>query len=273
MAGVQTLSCDLCDAVATSHVIKIFRPDIIIHCAALTDVDACERDPHRAWQVNVEAPQNIVRAIANQAIQLVYISTDMVFDGKRGNYIETDTPLPLNEYANTKLQGETVALLAPLALVFRTNIYGWNLVEKYSFAERILMGLMKNKPLKLFRDVYFTPIYVNDISWLIEQAIGQNLRGLFHAGGAESVSKLEYGFMVADCFNYPPSCIESVSIEDISLSALRPKNMVLDSSRLLTLLQPPFPLGIRDGLARFKCDRDNGYVETLRGDALESKNI
>src|SRR5262249_12593143 len=124
--GAGLVFCDLTSSEACRSLIENCRPATIIHCAALTNVDACEADPEGAWRLNVETSKYLAMLAVEQRAQFVHISTDSVFDGERGCYAEEDAAGPLNTYARTKLQGEiAVQKASPGSLVLRTNIYGW----------------------------------------------------------------------------------------------------------------------------------------------------
>jgi len=109
---------DIVDFKKCLSAIKKYNPDIIIHCAAWTDVAGAERERAKCWQVNVAGTQNMVRAAAGR--RFIHISTEYVFDGEKGNYKETDTPNPLNFYSLTKLLGEVIVSQYPNTLVIRT---------------------------------------------------------------------------------------------------------------------------------------------------------
>lgn len=109
---------DITDFKKCRKAMKKYSPDIIIHCAAWTDVAGAERERAKCWRVNVAGTQNMVRAAAGR--RFVYISTEYVFDGKRGNYKETDMPNPLNFYSLTKLLGEVIVNQYPNTLIIRT---------------------------------------------------------------------------------------------------------------------------------------------------------
>ena len=143
--GVSVYNVDLTDRIATRAVIEHLKPSTIVHCAAVTNVDWCEGHPKETEEVNVQATSFMAEMAAEVRSGFVYISTDSVFDGKRGNYSEVDVPAPLNVYSQSKLRGEKEALRHPTALVTRVSIYGWNVQNKESLAEWILRQLAEGK--------------------------------------------------------------------------------------------------------------------------------
>ena len=139
------------------------KPEWIVHCAALANVDACESDPLQAEQLNTEIPKKLARYVARGGARLLHGSTDTVFDGKHGGYSEEDKPNPLSVYAHTKLQGEKeVAREDPKAIIARVNLFGWSLSGNRSLAEFFFNNLRAGKQVMGFTDVFFCPILAID---------------------------------------------------------------------------------------------------------------
>ncbi len=123
-------SIDLTGKDSIDRMLDEIQPEAVIHCAALANIDACENQPEQAALINSRVPGVLAAACQNRSIRLVHLSTDAVFDGVCGNYLETDSPHPLSVYARTKLEGELAVLEAnPQAVVARVNFYGWSLTE------------------------------------------------------------------------------------------------------------------------------------------------
>ncbi len=121
----ETIQADLLAPGAVRSLLDRTRPDWVIHCAALADIDACERDPQQARELNSDVPQILAMHVARSGARLLHVSTDAVFDGRRGDYKETDQPNPLSVYARTKLEGErAVANANPDAIIARVNLFG-----------------------------------------------------------------------------------------------------------------------------------------------------
>ena len=120
------------------------KPEVILHCAAIANMEACEANPQLAHEVNAVLPGRIAQVARKHEIQMIHISTDAVFDGTKGNYNESDTPHPLSVYARTKLEGENAVLSAnPEALVARVNFYGWSVSGTRSLAEFFVNDVAK----------------------------------------------------------------------------------------------------------------------------------
>lgn len=246
---------DLTDFESTAKAIIDLKPHAVVHTAAMINVDQCEQEPEKAHFLNSEMTANIAQAVNKIGGRLVYISTDAVFDGQKdGPYIETDTVNPLNIYGHSKLAGEKAVLTANTCnTVLRTNIYGWNIQAKTSFAEWVYYALKEGKPLSMFTDVFYSPIYTGCFAECIQAVIDKEIYGLNHAAGAEHCSKYDFAIKVAETFNLDASLIEPALLEDANLKATRNKNMRLDSTRFCKLANLEAP-GLMDGLTRFRAD-------------------
>ena len=144
---IKFLQADLTDNGDLEKLEKI-RPDAIVHCAALTDVDFCEKHPAEAYRQNCLASAHIAKIAQDVDASFIHISTDMVFDGQDGNYSEEAPPNPINHYGKSKLLAEqNVQSICPSACIIRTNIYGWNKRDKYSLAEWMLNKLSRSEEL------------------------------------------------------------------------------------------------------------------------------
>src|SRR6266536_3443905 len=129
--GTALLPVDLTQEAEIRRIFEKLKPQSVIHCAAATNVDWCEENPEAAHRINVAASATIAEISSRMNARLLYVSTDSVFNGARGDRAETDTPAPLNVYAQTKLQGEQEVLRCnSFAAVVRTNLYGWNVQNK-----------------------------------------------------------------------------------------------------------------------------------------------
>ena len=158
LAGTKSCNLNLDDHVRFGQELDKFSPDLVVHTAALTNVDRCEQDSDLAHRVNAVIARNVARATMSRNIQLIHISTDHLFAGDRSFYRENDLPQPLNEYGRTKALAETwVQTTHPNALIVRTNFFCWGHPQRQSFSDWLIYNLREGKVLALFEDVYFTP--------------------------------------------------------------------------------------------------------------------
>ena len=263
MSGVEFFKADITDKSQLRQIDQL-KPDLIINCAALTNIDLCEDDPDEAYRQNVLISRNIAR-LANQAgAYLIHISTDAVFDGSRGNYSEVDKPNPISVYGKTKLQAEYEVLsIHPSSCVVRTNIYGWNKRDKFSLAEWMLNKLENNDELPAFKDIIYSPILVNDLIVQLFALYDKKFSGIIHLAGRESCSKLDFANVLAEVFALDKTLIKATSINDLDLREPRGKNISLNVSCAQELLNTHLP-SAREGLVQMKCLRERGYVEALK---------
>jgi len=261
--GAKLFSLDLTEDGSCER-IKEIEPEVIIHCAALTDLDYCQDHKDEAYAHNVLASINIADAAKEAGAYLMHISTDGVFDGKKGDYAEEDVPNPITVYGQTKLASEKEILTrCPDSCVLRTSIYGWNKMEKLSLAEWMLNKLEEKKELPGFKDVYFSPIIVNDLSDIIFKLFETRPIGIIHVAAGDSCTKLDFAYHIADIFGLDKNLIRPVSLDDIDLKVPRAKNLSLNTSKARGLLGSPLPT-VTEGISRMKMLREDGYLEALR---------
>jgi dTDP-4-dehydrorhamnose reductase len=245
--GVQALPLDILQSHDTEEMIRATRPDVIIHTAGLTNVEGCEADPELAFQLNADAAGRVAKIAASLDARLVHISTDHLFDGTSPSKTETDAPAPLNAYARSKWAGEQAVMEAcPQALMVRTNFYGWGTSVRASFSDWILQGLEQRRELTMFSDVYYTPILINSLGEVIHKLLDRGAEGLFNVVGRERLSKYEFALNVAKVFGYPEAKIRPISVEELSFTAQRPKDMSLSSNKVEDFLKCPMPTVLED---------------------------
>lgn len=260
----SVLEADLLAPTTVERILEQAQPDWVIHCAAMAVLDACEADPARARQINTEVPQKLAVHVARGGARLLHISTDAVFDGQRGDYIEADVPNPLSVYARTKLDGErAVAEANPEAVIARVNLYGWSLTGMRSLSEFFFYNLQAGKPALGFTDVYFCPLLANDLAHIFLRMLSAGLSGLYHAVSSECTSKYNFGVALARQFNLDETLISPSSVEQAGLQAPRSPNLTLRSEKLAQVLGEPLPT-LSTGLQRLYKLYQQGYPQNLR---------
>jgi dTDP-4-dehydrorhamnose reductase len=172
---------DVTDYEATAKAVQTVAPDVILHLAAFTDVEACEDEDNRllAYQLNARGTEFVAVAASEPGSRLVYVSTDYVFDGTKGEpYTETDTPNPINAYGKTKLVGEAFCQFAPSHLIVRTSwLFGPN---GRNFVDRIVAKASKKGRVSVVDDQEGCPTYTTDLAYAIRQVIELGLEGVVH---------------------------------------------------------------------------------------------
>lgn len=249
--GVQPLPLDLTQGKAVSQALAEVRPQAVIHAAALTEVDYCEDHREEAWEQNVVATDNLARGAAALGCPLIYISTDFIFDGRRGGYSEEDAPNPLNYYALTKLEGEErVRRAGGDYLIARTTIYGWNSQPKTSFPEWIIQELRAGRRPRLFVDLFWSPIFADNLARALYEAVDQGLRGLYHIAGRERCSRFAFGQALMEQMGCDRERVVAGRIEETPPRAPRPRDCSLNVAKAQAALSEPL-LGVAEGLAQF----------------------
>jgi len=228
------------------------RPDLVIHAAAYTDVDGCERDPDLAFRVNVEGTRRVAEGTTKAGARLLCLSTDYVFDGKKTEpYTEQDPVNPLNVYGRSKLMGEKEALkVCPKALIVRTSwLYG---MHGKNFVKTILCLAATQPEIKVVNDQRGSPTYARDLAGVIVELIGRDRRGVVHAGGEGACTWYEFACAITQEAGY--SCrVVPISTAESGRLAVRPAYSVLSTAllRRYGLRLPPW----QDGLHRFMAER------------------
>jgi perosamine synthetase len=268
--GIHTQQADILSVDSLKIVIQKFRPDIIIHCASLTDIDYCETNKENTDIVNVIGTKNIVDSVSDGNTKIIYISSDSVYEGVAGNYSETDLVKPQNYYGLSKYKGELEVLKRANSLTLRTNIFGWNIQAKHSIAERILHELTGNAPINGFKDVYFSSIYTFDLAVLLEKAIEQDLAGIYNCGSHDSISKYEFALLIARFFELNQNLVRPISIDDFKFKAKRGKNLSLNVSKLALALNRNLPR-IHDTVESFYNDFKSGLNKKIGRQMLSGK--
>lgn len=239
--GREVFALDLTDDTSVWNIISTIQPNIIIHAAAYAETAFCEWNRNEAKALNVDATKTLATLADMFDARFIFISTDLVFDGAKGNYDESDSPNPLSYYAETKLEAEAlvkslvenyVVLRAPLLL-------GESPRGNRSANERLMRDFEAGKTAKLFIDEYRSPIFADVLARIIEEfAVGtlSETTGLFHAGGAERLSRESLGRKIAARWKVNPALIEPIESASVASLPPRPKDASLNSSKLFSLL-------------------------------------
>jgi len=230
---------DLTDFAAVQRKISQDKPQLIIHCAALSRSPVCQENPKLAWQLNFEVTKNLAELAAE--IPLIFFSSDLVFDGRKGNYTETDSPNPLSVYAETKVAAEQIVLRNPKHSVIRTSLNGGQSPKgNHAFNEELRCAWRAGRSVKLFSDEFRCPLHATVTARAIWELAAQNKPGLYHLCGSEKLSRLQIGQLVAArCPELNPK-IEICSLREYC-GAPRPTDASLNCAKIQKLLSFPLP--------------------------------
>lgn len=218
-------SMDITDLSSVMDVFEKYKPDVVIHTAAMTNVDACESNRDDAWLLNVQSVEHIVEACKKYGTHLVHLSTDFVFDGRNGPYVETDEPNPLSFYAHTKYEGEKLIEKSgiPAAILRTIIIYG--VVDDNSRSNVVLWALnsmKKQKEITVINDQFRSPTLAEDLADACISAAMKKAKGIYHVSGREVMNILDIVRVVADFFELDQKYILPTSSAVLNQPAARP---------------------------------------------------
>lgn len=259
--GFETIEADLLEPDAIARVLDDARPDWVVNCAALADLDACERNPELAQRLNVELPARLAAETIKRGLRFLHVSSDAVFDGSKGNYEETDAPNPLSVYGRTKRLAELAVKAAyPQWLVVRPNLFGWSASGDRSLAEFFYNSLAAGSFVQGFTDRSFSPLYVGELANILLSLLEKNAHGIFHAGSSDAVSKFDFGVALARRFGLNEQLVQPAAATQTS--APRAKNLSLNTRKLASLLGRRLP-SVAEGIGRLHAQLVSGHRDKL----------
>ena len=238
---------DLLDFAAVRREFEKDRPQIVIHCAAISTIAGAEADPKLARRLNVEVTKRLAELAAEN--QFVFFSTDLIFDGRNGNYVEADAPNPLHLYGETKAAAEQIVLKNPRHLIVRTSINGGiSRSGNRGFNEQLRRSLQQAGPgMKLFTDEFRSPIPAIETARAVWELSQKNCAGIYHVAGAEKLSRWQIGQLLVKRWPEIKTKIEPGSAKDFP-GPMRAPDTSLDVSKAQTVLSKPLP-GLTEWLA------------------------
>ena len=205
---------DMIDVQKLFSILDSVKPDVVIHTAALSSLNECEKNPDLAMKVNVETTKNLINAIAkiNKNVKLVFLSSDYVFDGKRGNYREVDKVNPQTVYGKTKALSEAnITEQLENYIICRTaNVYG----RGGNFFNFLFGMLERNKFVEVFDDVFYTPTYIDYLLDSLKALIDLDFKGIMHIVGPERLSRYDFALKMAEALSKEKSLIQPVKAVD-----------------------------------------------------------
>jgi dTDP-4-dehydrorhamnose reductase len=204
------------------------RPEVVVLLAAIADVKTCEMGPERATEVNVDGARQVARLCKQHHARLIFLSSEYVFRGDRGNYHEDDSPDPNTHYGRTKWEAElAVAEEASQWSIVRTSlVYGWPITGRQNLATVIIDRLKNGESYEGDTGTYRTPIYVEHLTEGIMQLVANYHPGTFHFAGTDWMNMYQFGRTVAEVFDLDSSLVNPVQVS----AGLPPGNATSDGS-------------------------------------------
>lgn len=253
---------DLADRRGVMAMLRDARPDAVVHCAAMSDLNACERDPATAEAINVRATETIAAWCRESGAVMVFTSTDQVFDGEHAPYDETAAAQPMHVYGRTKREAEqAVDDLGARGLSLRISlVYGRSPTGTRSASEQIERALQRGERPRLFVDEWRTPVLADDIAAAVAEIAKRMLRGeaivdessprVLHFGGPDRVTRYEFGVQLAQRFGMNEGALIPGKRSDLTGGAPRPRDVSLNSDLARRVLRTPLR-GVQAGLDQF----------------------
>jgi len=227
----RSMELDITNKKHVEKLIRNYKPDIIIHLAAMTDVDGCEKDPEMAFDINVGATENLLK---NFKGKFIYVSTDYVFDGEEGPYHEDDKVNPVSVYGKTKLYGENLVQESDIDwIILRSNIiFSYNDRTKASFVNWVVDSLKKKQMITVVNDQWNNPTWTNDLANVMSMMIEKNISGLYHYGGGDFLNRYEFAKMIASSFSLDRQLIKPITTPELNWLAQRPLKSGLYTNKI-----------------------------------------
>ena len=251
-SNVDYKCVDLTNRDDFKQVVYNFCPDFIINTAAFTNVDLSETERETAWKVNVKGVEYVAEAARVIDAHVIHISTDYVFDGKRGPYSEKSRTNPLGYYGRTKLASENVLNTSgAFNTIIRTNVLFGIADSRPDFVRWVVSSLRAGKEIRIVTDQINNPTFIDDLVQAISKIIEFKKYGLYNIGGREFLSRYDFTIKIADYFQLDKSLIKKIVTEDLNQPAKRP----LKSGLLTIKAESEFgfkPHSIEESLAIMK---------------------
>ncbi len=223
--GYTYQSLDITDSSQVNEVFAKFKPQIVIHTAAMTNVDTCETDQEGCELLNVKAVEYLVQACEKHDSFLCHLSTDFIFDGEAGPYDEEATPNPISVYGESKLKAEQLIQASKIRWAIARTVLVFGIVPDMSRTNIILWvkkSLEEGKEIKVVTDQFRTPTLAEDLAigcWLIAQ---KEVEGIFNISGEELLTPYEMAIQTATYFNLPKALILPADSSTFTQAAKRP---------------------------------------------------
>jgi dTDP-4-dehydrorhamnose reductase len=242
---------DISDRGKTIMAITCANPEVVVHLAAATDVDECERDPDMAFRVNRDGARNVAEACSECGAGMIYLSTDYVFDGKAGPYTELDDPHPVNAYGASKFEGERAAakMLDELSVVRISVPFGKRRNGAHNFISRLQEELSAGNSVKVVTDQRTTPAFLDELAEFLWIIVRNRIRGIIHYGTSDLLSRYEMALELCRVMGYPQELIMPVKTADLGLLAKRPLESGFVTERAREILKYP-PVTFHEALMR-----------------------
>ena len=241
--GYHYYDIDLLDKAALETILTQIIPDVIIHTAAMTNVDACELNQAECDQMNIEVVAHILDYCKGKNVYLVHLSTDFIFDGEKGNiYKEEDTAHPVNYYGLSKWKSEIMISESKVEHAILRTILVYGLVDGNDRSNIVLWvknSLEDKKEIRVVTDQLRMPTYAEDLAEACWLAVDSRAKGVFNVSSNELMSIYEIALAIADAFSLDKKLIHPVPTSALNLPAKRPSSTGFDLNKSITEINLP----------------------------------
>ncbi len=241
VSGEGVYAADLTAFGTIAPLLDAILPSVVVHAAALTDVDRCQTEPRAAFLINVGATRAIVDWIRNRSpsTRLVFVSTDQVYGDYAGPHAEVRAG-PVNIYGWTKLWAEDLVRTVDQHLVLRLNYVGLGTTRRPGLSQWLVESFRGNKPFTVFRDVFFNPLSGSQAAAVITELLRNDVIGTFNLGSAGfGMSKADFALSLATFLKLPTNHVRLGELADVNLIAPRPKDTRMDVRRVASCVFLP----------------------------------
>ena len=243
---------DLTSSKDVLFLVNEFKPDCILHTAANSNLDDCERNPDAAKQVNVRATAHLVHASKQVDARFIYVSTDMVFDGTGSLYREEEKTNPISVYGRTKAEAESIVRQIDNSVIVRSAlIYGRRQYGGRSFSMWMEERLREGRSVPLYTDQFRTPVLVNNLAAILIELCSSSFIGTLHAGGTNRINRLSFGKQMCEILGYNSGLLRPTSMGDVVSLAPRPRDVSLNVTKAMSILQTKL-LSTKTGLEKMR---------------------
>ena len=255
--GVNSIFINLDSEIAMYEFLSKKQQCVVIHCAAITNVDYCETNSKVAYETNILISENLAKVCYKLGIKFVHISSDHLFSGLYPFSTEHSEISPLNVYGTSKANAEEKVLKKnPESLIIRTNFFCWGTSYRTSFSDFLINAIREKKKISLFTDIFYTPIYAKNLIKFVHILINSSSKGIFNIVGSERVSKYEFGKIIFNNFSGNMNLITKVQYEKQVNLIQRPLDMSLSNNKLLVSLNTKMEK-LEDQIKQLKLDEND----------------
>lgn len=247
----RAVRLDISDRSGVFEAVGKAMPSVIVHTAALTNVDYCEDHHDEAMAINALGTKNVADAAKKFNAKMIYVSTDFVFDGRGSMYREDDPVNPISYYAYTKLLGEYYVLGLDNYAIARTSVVYGN--ARQNFVTWVRDSLKAGNTIKVVNDQFNTPTLSVDCAEAIRALLINDARGIYHTAGAERVSRYEFALKIARFYGLDESLIQPVTSDTLKQTARRPADSSLDTTKVGRFHKM---LDVQKGLEKLEASRE-----------------